>query len=178
MSNDTTVTIVGNLGSDPELRFVANGTAVCNFLVLSTPRSFDKATSEWKDAETLAMRCSIWREAAENVAESLTRGTRVVVTGRLVSRSWDTPEGEKRTVMEMQAEEVGPSLKYATAVVTKAQRSPGGQRPVNVSAANDPWSNKAQLNPNQGQRGDGDNQAATGSGWGGAGNEPPFLVMP
>lgn len=126
MAGDTPITIVGNLTADPELRFTPNGAAVANFTVASTPRQFDRQTNEWKDGETLFMRCSIWREAAENVAESLTRGARVVVTGRLVSRSWDTPEGEKRTVMEMQADEVGPSLRYATAKVTKAQRGGGG----------------------------------------------------
>lgn len=126
MAGDTPITVVGNLTADPELRFTPSGAAVANFTVASTPRTFDRQTNEWKDQETLFMRCSIWREAAENVAESLTRGTRVVVTGRLVARSWDTPEGEKRTVMEMQAEEVGPSLKYATAKVTKAQRGSGG----------------------------------------------------
>lgn len=123
---DTPITVVGNLTADPELRFTPSGAAVANFTVASTPRQFDRQTNEWKDAETLFMRCSIWREAAENAAESLTRGTRVVVTGRLVSRSWETPEGEKRTVMEMQADEIGPSLKYATAKVTKAQRGGGG----------------------------------------------------
>ncbi|MCK0114303.1 single-stranded DNA-binding protein [Ornithinimicrobium sp. F0845] len=126
MAGETPITIVGNLTADPELRFTPSGAAVANFTVASTPRQFDRQTNDWKDGETLFMRCSIWREAAENVAESLTRGTRVVVTGRLVSRSWDTPEGEKRTVMEMQADEIGPSLKYATAKVTKAQRGGGG----------------------------------------------------
>ncbi|MGB3858703.1 MAG: single-stranded DNA-binding protein [Ornithinimicrobium sp.] len=126
MAGETPLTLVGNLTGDPELRFTPSGAAVANFTVASTPRTFDRQTSEWKDGETVFMRCSIWREAAENVAESLHRGTRVVVSGRLVSRSWDTPEGEKRTVMEMQADEVGPSLKYATASVTKAQRGSGG----------------------------------------------------
>ncbi|WP_109472757.1 single-stranded DNA-binding protein [Ornithinimicrobium cavernae] len=126
MAGETPITLVGNLTADPELRFTPSGAAVANFTVASTPRQFDRQTNEWKDGETLFMRCSIWREAAENVAESLTRGARVVVTGRLVSRSWDTPEGEKRTVMEMQADEVGPSLRYATAKVTKAQRGGGG----------------------------------------------------
>ncbi|USQ80044.1 single-stranded DNA-binding protein [Ornithinimicrobium faecis] len=126
MAGETPITIVGNLTADPELRFTPSGAAVANFTVASTPRQFDRQTNDWKDGETLFMRCSIWREAAENVAESLTRGARVVVTGRLVSRSWDSPEGEKRTVMEMQADEIGPSLRYATAKVTKAQRGSGG----------------------------------------------------
>ena len=126
MAGETTITIVGNLTADPELRFTPSGAAVANFTVASTPRTFDRQTNEWKDAETLFMRCSVWREAAENVSESLTRGTRVVVTGRLVSRSWQTQEGENRTVMEMQVDEVGPSLRYATAKVTKAGRGGAG----------------------------------------------------
>lgn len=126
MAGDTPITVIGNLTSDPELRFTPNGAAVANFTVASTPRQFDRQTNEWKDGETLFMRCSVWREAAENAAESLTRGARVIVSGRLVSRSWETKEGEKRTVMEMQVEEVGPSLRYATAKVNKTQRSGGG----------------------------------------------------
>ncbi|KNX38733.1 single-stranded DNA-binding protein [Luteipulveratus halotolerans] len=125
-AGDTVITIVGNLTQDPELRFTPSGAAVANFTVASTPRQFDRQTNEWKDGETLFMRCSVWREAAENVAESLGRGTRVVVTGRLVSRSFETKEGEKRTVMEMQVDEVGPSLRYATAKVNKTQRGGGG----------------------------------------------------
>ena len=125
--NEPTLTVVGNLVADPELRFTPNGAAVANFTVASTPRSFDKQANEWKDGETLFLRCSVWREAAENAAESLTRGARVIVTGRLVSRSWETKEGEKRTVMEMQVEEVGPSLRYATAKVAKTDRKGGGQ---------------------------------------------------
>ena len=127
MAGDTVITIIGNLTADPELRFTPNGAAVANFTVASTPRSFDRQTNEWKDGETLFMRCSVWREAAENVAESLTKGARVVVRGRLVSRSWEDKEtGQRRSVMEMQADEVGPSLRYATAKVTKTQRG-GGQ---------------------------------------------------
>lgn len=131
MAGETPITVIGNLTADPELRFTPSGAAVANFTVASTPRTFDRQTNEWKDAETLFMRCSVWREAAENVAESLTRGTRVVVTGRLISRSWEDKEtGQKRSVMEMQVDEVGPSLRYATAKVTKTQRgggSGGGQ---------------------------------------------------
>ncbi|MGN7247509.1 single-stranded DNA-binding protein [Janibacter anophelis] len=127
MAGETPITVVGNLTADPELRFTPSGAAVANFTVASTPRTFDRQTNEWKDAETLFMRCSVWREAAENVAESLNRGTRVVVTGRLVSRSWEDKEtGQKRSVMEMQVDEVGPSLRYATAKVTKTQRGGGG----------------------------------------------------
>jgi single-strand DNA-binding protein len=120
---DVTVTVVGNLTNDPELRFTPSGAAVANFTVASTPRLLDKATNEWKDGDALFMRCSIWRQAAENVAESLQRGARVIVTGRLRQRSYETKEGEKRTVVELDVDEVGPSLKYATAKVVKGQRS-------------------------------------------------------
>ncbi|WP_134774603.1 single-stranded DNA-binding protein [Ornithinimicrobium flavum] len=126
MAGETPLTVIGNLTADPELRFTPSGAAVANFTVASTPRTFDRQTNDWKDGETLFMRCSVWREAAEHAAESLHRGDRVIATGRLVSRSWQTPEGENRTVMEMQVDEVGPSLRYATASVTKAQRQ-GGQ---------------------------------------------------
>src|SRR5690606_34289642 len=126
MAGETPITVIGNLTADPELRFTPSGAAVANFTVASTPRTFDRQTNDWKDGETLFMRCSVWREAAEHAAESLHRGARVIATGRLVSRSWQTPEGENRTVMEMQVDEVGPSLRYATAQVTKAQRQ-GGQ---------------------------------------------------
>ena len=126
MAGETNITVVGNLTADPELRFTPSGAAVANFTVASTPRTFDRQANEFKDAETLFMRCSVWREAAEHATESLHRGDRVVVTGRLVSRSWQTPEGDNRTVMEMQVDEVGPSLRYATAQVTKAQRQGGG----------------------------------------------------
>ena len=127
-----TTTLVGNLTDDPELRFTPSGAAVANFTVASTPRAFDRQSNEWKDGETLFMRCSVWRDAAENVAESLTRGTRVIVTGRLRSRSYEK-DGEKRTVIEMDADEVGPSLRYASAKVTRAQRS-------NATVEKDPWS--------------------------------------
>jgi len=126
MAGDTVITVVGNLTGDPELRFTPSGAAVANFTVASTPRSFDKQSNEWKDSDTLFMRCSVWREAAENVAESLTKGMRVIVQGRLVQRSYETREGEKRTVVELQVDEVGPSLRYASAKVTRAQRSGGG----------------------------------------------------
>ncbi|MDO4243785.1 MAG: single-stranded DNA-binding protein [Actinomyces sp.] len=131
MAGETVVTIVGNLTGDPELRFTQSGNAVASFTVASTPRAFDRASGEWKDGETLFMRCSIWREAAENVAESLVKGARVIVQGRLVQRSFTTREGEQRTVVEMQVDEVGPSLRYARAQVTRmgsgqAQGSPQG----------------------------------------------------
>jgi single-strand DNA-binding protein len=126
MAGDTIITVVGNLTGDPELRFTPSGAAVANFTVASTPRAFDRQTNEWKDQETLFMRCSVWREAAENIAESLVRGNRVLVTGRLKSRSYETKEGEKRTVVELEVDEVGPSLRYATAKVNRTQRSGGG----------------------------------------------------
>jgi single-strand DNA-binding protein len=126
MAGDTTITVIGNLTADPELRFTPSGAAVANFTVASTPRTFDRQSNEWKDGDTLFLRCSIWREAAENVAESLTKGTRVIVSGRLVQRSYETREGEKRTVYELQVDEVGPSLRYASAKVTRTQRSGGG----------------------------------------------------
>jgi single-strand DNA-binding protein len=125
MAGDTAITVVGNLTADPELRFIQSGAAVVNFTVASTPRTFDRASSEWKDGETLFLRCSLWREAAENVAESLTKGMRVIVSGRLVQRSFET-NGEKRTVVELQVDEVGPSLRYATAKVARTQRAGGG----------------------------------------------------
>ena len=126
MAGDTVITVIGNLTADPELRFTPSGAAVANFTVASTPRTFDRQTNEWKDGEALFLRCNIWREAAENVAESLTRGARVIVSGRLKQRSFETREGEKRTVVELEVDEIGPSLKYATAKVNKASRSGGG----------------------------------------------------
>ncbi|MDO8106201.1 single-stranded DNA-binding protein [Isoptericola sp. b441] len=126
MAGDTVITVIGNLTADPELRFTPSGAAVANFTIASTPRTFDRQANEWKDGDTLFLRCSIWREAAENVAESLTKGTRVIAQGRLVQRSFETREGEKRTVVELQVDEVGPSLRYASAKVTRAQRSGGG----------------------------------------------------
>ncbi|MBJ8339178.1 single-stranded DNA-binding protein [Antrihabitans sp. YC3-6] len=126
MAGDTIITVIGNLTADPELRFTPAGAAVANFTVASTPRAFDRQTNEWKDGEALFLRCNIWREAAENVAESLTRGSRVIVSGRLKQRSYETREGEKRTVMELEVDEIGPSLRYATAKVNKANRGSGG----------------------------------------------------
>jgi len=126
MAGETVITVIGNLTADPELRFTPSGAAVANFTVASTPRTFDRQTSEWKDGEALFLRCNVWRQAAENVAESLTRGSRVIVSGRLKQRSFDTKEGEKRTVIELEVDEIGPSLRYATAKVTKASRGDGG----------------------------------------------------
>lgn len=149
MAGETVATVVGNLTDDPELRFLPNGAAVASFTVASTPRMLDRATNEWKDGEPLFLRCSIWRQAAENVAESLTKGARVIVQGRLKQRSFETREGEKRTVVELDVDEIGPSLRYATAKVVRAarggvpqnetqgrfgRRSASAQEPVD-----DPW---------------------------------------
>jgi single-strand DNA-binding protein len=123
---DINVTIVGNLTGDPELRFTPSGSAVANFTVASSSRVLDRQTNEWKDGDTVFMRCSVWRQYAENVAESLTRGTRVIVTGRLKQRSYETPQGEKRTVVELEVDDVGPAMRYATAKVNKVARSDGG----------------------------------------------------
>src|SRR4051812_18163464 len=153
MAGETTITVVGNLTDDPELRFTPSGAAVANFTVASTPRFLDKQTNEWKDGDALFLRCSIWRQAAENVAESLQRGARVIVQGRLKQRSYETKEGEKRTVYELDVDEVGPSLRYATAKVVKGQRSGGGGGAgggggfggggSSPSPVDDPWSTPA-----------------------------------
>ncbi|WP_210405958.1 single-stranded DNA-binding protein [Micromonospora sp. MH33] len=126
MAGDTTITVIGNLTDDPELRFTPSGAAVAKFRVASTPRFMDKASGEWKDGEPLFLSCTVWRQAAENVAESLQRGARVIVSGRLRQRSYETREGEKRTVIELEVDEIGPSLRYATAKVQKMSRSGGG----------------------------------------------------
>jgi len=126
MAGETVITVVGNLTDDPELRFTPSGAAVAKFRVASTPRTLDRASGEWKDGEPLFLACNIWRDAAEHVAESLQRGARVIVTGRLRQRSYETREGEKRTVYELEVDEIGPSLRYATAKVQKMARSGGG----------------------------------------------------
>ncbi len=130
MANETIATIVGNLTADPELRFTPNGVAVANFTVASTPRTFHRQSGEWRDGDALFMRCTAWRDPAEHIAESLTRGDRVVVQGRLRQRSFETRDGDKRTVVELDVDDIGPSLRYATVKVTKAHRaaadSPGG----------------------------------------------------
>ena len=126
MAGETIITLVGNLTADPELRFTPAGAPVANFTVASTPRMFDRQTSEWKDGDAMFLNCSVWRQAAENVAESLTKGMRVIVQGRLKSRSYETREGERRTVFEVDVDEVGPSLRYASAKVTKTASSGGG----------------------------------------------------
>ncbi|MER7009936.1 single-stranded DNA-binding protein [Saccharopolyspora sp. NPDC000359] len=135
MAGETTITVVGNLTADPELRFTPSGAAVANFTVASTPRAYDRQSAEWKDGEPLFLRCSIWRQAAENVTESLTRGMRVIVLGRLRQRSFQTKEGEKRTVVELDVDEIGPSLRYATATVNKPDRQGAKTNPPPT----DPW---------------------------------------
>lgn len=183
MAGETTITVIGNLTNDPELRFTPSGQAVANFTIASTPRTFDRQSNEWKDGETLFLRASVWREAAENVAESLTKGMRVIVSGRLKSRSYDTKEGEKRTVMELEVDEIGPSLRYANAKVTKAGRSGGAQQ--GQGGSYDPVAaRQAQGNTWGGQQGTqqaaqddpwGGNSSANAGGWGnGPDSEPPF----
>jgi single-strand DNA-binding protein len=160
-AGDTVITLVGNLVDDPELRFTPNGQAVAKFRIASTPRYMDKATNEWKDGESLFLTCNVWRQAAENCAESLQRGMRVIVQGRLKQRSYETKEGEKRTVFEVEVDEVGPSLRSATAKVNKASRGPGGGGGFGAggSGADDPW---ASASP------------AGGGGGGSLSDEPPF----
>jgi single-strand DNA-binding protein len=170
MAGETTITVIGNLVDDPELRFTPSGAPVANFRIASTPRTFDRQSNEWKDGDTLFLSCAVWRQAAENVAESLQRGMRVIVQGRLKSRQYETREGEKRTVFEIDVEEVGPSLRSASAKVTKTTRSGGGGGysgggggggysgggGQQSAPADDPWASPA---PSQGGQG--------GSGWGG-----------
>jgi single-strand DNA-binding protein len=169
---DIPVTIVGNLTNDPELRFTPSGAAVASFTVASSTRVLDKQTNEWKDGDTTFLRCNVWRQYAENVAESLQRGMRVIVNGRLKQRSYETKEGEKRTVYEVEVDDVGPALRYATAKVTKVSRGgPGagggfGGGSSSETAADDPWSTPAA------------GSTAGSSSWGGGGSpstdEPPF----
>ena len=169
MAGETPITVVGNLTADPELRFTPSGAAVANFTVASTPRTFDKQTNDWKDGEALFLNCSVWRQAAENAAESLTRGMRVIVSGRLKARSYETREGEKRTVFEIDVDEVGPSMKYATAKVTKTSRSGGGGG-FTSGSSDDPWaSNQSGQGSGQGGGGQGGGQNGGGSNgsWGG-----------
>ena len=142
MAGDTQITVVGNLVTDPDLRFTNAGHAVANFRIASTPRSYDKQAGEWKDGEALFLTCTAWNQMAENIAESLQRGHRIVVQGRLKQRTFETREGEKRTVMELEVDEVGPSLRYATAAVRKMTRSTatsGGYQPGGGAPADDPW---------------------------------------
>ena len=147
MSGDTAITLVGNLTADPELRFTQAGVAVAGFTVASTPRIFDRTSGEWKDGDALFLRCTLWRQPAENVAETLTKGARVIVTGRLKQRSYETREGDKRTVIEVDVEEIGPSLRYVTARVTRAGTTTttaaatrgGGEHGGGEHGGGDPW---------------------------------------
>jgi single-strand DNA-binding protein len=178
MAGDTQITVVGNLVDDPELRFTPSGAAVANFRIASTPRTFDRQANEWKDGEALFLSCSVWRQAAENVAESLQKGMRVVVQGNLRSRQYETREGEKRTVFEIQVDEVGPSLKYATAKVTRTQRSggssyvDGGGGQASAQSGNDPWATPAQGGAPAAPAGGNDPWATPGVS--GGSDEPPF----
>jgi single-strand DNA-binding protein len=190
MAGETIITVVGNLTDDPELRFTPSGAAVANFTVASTPRTFDKNSNEWVDQEALFLRCSIWRQAAENVAESLQRGMRVVVQGRLKARTYETREGEKRTVFEVEVDEIGPSLKFATAKVNRTSRQgsgggysggggqggQGGQEQGGrggAAPADDPWATPAPAGGGQ----SGQSGSPAGDPWGAPGvgsEEPPF----
>jgi single-strand DNA-binding protein len=190
MAGETVITVVGNLVDDPELRFTPSGAAVANFRLASTPRTYDRQSGEWKDGETLWLGCSVWRQAAENVAESLTKGTRVVVQGRLKSRQYETREGEKRTVFEIDVDEIGPSLKNATAKITKANRSGGGGGGGGWSgdgggsaaasggassgggASNDPWASSGPAPSGGSGAGAGNDPWASNSG--GSVEDPPF----
>jgi len=176
MAGETPITVVGNLTADPELRFTPSGAAVANFTVASTPRTFDRQNNEWKDGEALFLNCSVWRQAAENAAESLQRGMRVIVSGRLKARSYETREGEKRTVFEIDVDEVGPSLKYATAKVTKTSRQGGqGGQGGGFGGGDDPWATGGAAQGGQqsgswgGQQGGG---SSGGSGGGSGGGDP------
>ncbi|MEU8267935.1 single-stranded DNA-binding protein [Sphaerisporangium sp. NPDC049002] len=180
-AGDTTITIVGNLVDDPELRFTPSGQAVARFRIASTPRFMDKQTNEWKDGESLFLTCNVWRQAAENVAESLQRGMRVIVQGRLRQRSYETKEGEKRTVYEVEADEVGPSLRNATCKVNKTARQGGGGGGFG-GGADDPWASATPAPPGGGGYGGGGGGGGynQGGGFGGShgggdlSDEPPF----
>lgn len=175
MAGETQITYIGNVVADPELRFTPSGAAVCNFRMASTPRTFDKTTNEWKDGEALFLTVNVWRQQAEQVAESVTRGMRVVVAGVLKSRSYDTKEGEKRTVFEVEAEDVAVSLKFATAKVTKAQGGNGqrqqGQQPGGQQQGGGGWGSQP-VQQSQGGGGWGAPQGQPAGG--GFSDEPPF----
>ena len=200
MAGETVITVVGNLVDDPELRFTPSGAAVANFRIASTPRTFDRQTNDWKDGEALFLSCAVWRQAAENVAESLTKGMRVVVQGRLKQRSYETREGEKRTVFELEVEEVGPSLKYATAKVARTTGggggggfgggggNRGGGNPGGGGGQQDPWGSQGGSGGSGGSGGGnsggggwgvpgaaGSGGSAAGDPWANqGGDEPPF----
>jgi single-strand DNA-binding protein len=180
MAGETIITVVGNLTDDPDLRFTPNGAAVANFTVASTPRTFDRQTNEWKDGEAMFLRCSIWRQAAENVAETLQRGARVIVQGRLRQRSYETREGEKRTTFELEVDEIGPSLRYATAKVTKTTRQGGGfgagggqgGQGGGAQGGADPWASPAPAGGGGGQQSTPANDPWAAPA--GGSDEPPF----
>lgn len=166
MAGETIITVVGNLTADPELRYTQGGLAVANFTIASTPRTFDRQTNDWKDGEALFLRASCWREFAEHVAGSLTKGSRVIATGRLKQRSYDDRDGNKRTAIELEVDEIGPSLRYATAQVTRASGGGGGGRSQVSSGGDDSWA------PSGGQAGGGSDDV-----WNTPGNyndETPF----
>jgi len=161
MAGETIITVVGNLTADPELRYTQNGLAVANFTIASTPRTFDRQANEWKDGEALFLRASVWREFAEHVSQSLTKGSRVIAQGRLKQRSFETQQGEKRTVIELEVDEIGPSLRYATAQVTRSQGGGGGGRgqfgggqPQQSAVADEPWGQPAGQQSGSSQGGD------------------------
>ena len=174
MAGETIITVVGNLTADPELRYTQSGLAVANFTIASTPRNFDRASNEWKDGEALFLRASCWREFAEHVAGSLTKGTRVVATGRLKQRSYETKEGEKRTSIELEVDEIGPSLRYANASVTRAPSSGGGGGGGSRGAVEEPWGASSSSG---GGQGGGASNSGGGDVWGAPGaysDDTPF----
>ncbi|WP_149956677.1 single-stranded DNA-binding protein [Zafaria cholistanensis] len=170
MAGETVITVIGNLTGDPELRFTPSGSAVANFTIASTPRTFDRQSNDWKDGETLFLRASVWREAAENVAETLTKGMRVIAQGRLKSRSYETKEGEKRTVIELEVDEIGPSLRYASAKVTRTQRSGGGNG--GFGGGNAGGFGGGNAGASAGGFGGGNAGANPGGGWGAPAEDP------
>jgi single-strand DNA-binding protein len=190
MAGETVITVIGNLTNDPELRFTPSGAAVAGFTVASTPRTFDRESGQWKDGDPLFLRCSVWRQYAENVAESLTKGMQVMVQGRLKQRSYETREGEKRTVVELDVDDVGPTLRFATAKVTKSQRGSGGGGGYGGGGGGGDWGsnsgNSVQRSGGQASGGQGSQQqddpwatsgggSGGGGGWGGGySDEPPF----
>ena len=193
MAGETVITVVGNLTNDPELRFTPSGAAVAGFTVASTPRTLDRESGQWKDGDPLFLRCSVWRQYAENVAESLTKGMQVIVQGRLKQRSYETKEGEKRTVVELDVDEIGPCLKFATAKITKAARGSGGGGGYGGGSGGGggDWASSAPSGPSGGsvQRSGGQQSGGqppqqedpwatsggSGGGWGGGySDEPPF----
>ncbi|MEI2715082.1 MAG: single-stranded DNA-binding protein [Nocardioides sp.] len=186
MAGETVITVVGNLVDDPELRFTPSGSAVANFRIASTPRTFDRQTNEWKDGDALFLSCSVWRQAAENAAETLTKGMRVIVQGRLKQRSYETREGEKRTVIELEVDEVGPSLRYASAKVTRSSGGGGGSYGGNQgggsygggqqggSGGGDPWAQPSRPSGQQGGNSGGSGGSDPWNAPGVGSDEPPF----